>query len=786
MPNLAGTCSARFRWVYSLTIFLMFAAACLVSWRTVQAEPTIRTVTPRGLVIGGETLLTIEGTELTPEPRLVLEIPGATATLEGEPQANKATYRVQLPSSISAGHYPVRVVSGTGLSAATTLGVDLLPEATFGESIESLPIALTGQLTGNQLLETQFTGGKGQRVVIDVEAKRLGSRLNPVVRLLDERKTQIAWSAELATISGDARLEALLPADGQYTIQLHDRLYKGAAPGHFRLKVGDFRYADLAFPPAVSPGRPVSVEYLQAETPTGSPRGLPWNGMDGSVSKMLSVTLDERPFSGPRPRVLVSDLTEVIEADASSGEPEELPPAPVAVSGRLAQPGERDRYLVPVPAGQKVIAQVVADAIGSPLDAVIDVHTVEGKHLGSNDDAPGSVDPRLEFDVPAEVEQVVVTVRNLHDEGSPLHVYRLVVQPQSMPGAMLETEAGLVNIPAGGQVTFKVTAQRRNLPGEIQLSLPSLPSDVQATGTLIPAGANQTLVTLHAAAESKSFAIGPILATAPINNETTFRRAVSISGEKWTPALGSGLADLAIGVVKSPKLTITWEDAPENPRFDLGETLPLGVTIARGEGTDGKVRLSLLTSQTMPRKEAPDPKDANKKIQVDDLDKALHLAESKVLEADQTTTQLELKAPVESIAMIPWDIAVVAELLSADEKTVIATATTAATRFEIGSPVFVRLEEAADLPLKGTIHRAGGFKGDVQVKCVGLPEAVESPVVNVAGDQSEFTLDLALPDDFDRATLTELKVIATTTRDGAEVTSQATPVIWKTEENSES
>lgn len=786
MPNLPGNWSPRFGLINRWPLVLLFLISGLIFERNVQAEPTIRTVTPRGLVIGEETLLTIEGTELTPEPRLVLEIPGATATLEGEPQANKATYRVQLPSTVSAGHYPIRVVSGTGLSAATTVGVDLLREATFGESIESLPIALTGQLTGNQLLETQFTGHKGQRVVIDVEAQRLGSRLTPVVRLLDERKTQIAWSAERATIGGDARLETLLPADGRYTIQLHDRLYKGAAPGHFRLKVGDFRYADVAFPPAVSPGRPVSVEYLQAETPTGSHRGLPWNQLDGSVSKMLSVTLDERPFSGPRPQVLVSDLTEVVESDASSAEPEPLSPAPVAVSGRLSESGERDRYLIPVPAGQKVIAQVVADAIGSPLDSVIDVHTVEGKLLGSNDDAPGSVDPRLEFDVPAEVEQVVVTVRNLHDEGGPLHVYRLVVQPQSMPEAMLETDAGLVNIPAGGQVTFKVTVGRRNLPGEIQLSLPDLPSDIQATGTLIPAGADQTLVTLHAAAESQSFVIGPILASAKTNNGDPFRRAVSIGGEKWTPAHGSGLADLAIGVVKSPKLTITWENAPENPRFNLGETLPLNVTIARREGTSGKVRLSLLTSQTMPRKEAPDPNDANKKIQVDDLDKALHLAEAKVLEADQTTIQLTLKAPIESIAMIPWDIAVVAELLSADEKNVIGTATTAARRFEIGSPVFVRLEEVADLPLKGTIHRAGGFQGEVRVSCVGLPEGIESPIASLAGDQSEFTLDLTLPEGFDRATLTELKVIATTDRNGTEVPSQATPVIWKTAENSES
>src|SRR5207253_2025585 len=47
---------------------------------------------------------------------------------------------------------------------------------------------------------------------------------------------------------GDARLTAVLPADGVYTIELHDALYRGGAPGQFRLKIGALYYADLAYP----------------------------------------------------------------------------------------------------------------------------------------------------------------------------------------------------------------------------------------------------------------------------------------------------------------------------------------------------------------------------------------------------------------------------------------------------------------------------------------------------------------------------------------------------------
>src|SRR3954454_25228152 len=49
-------------------------------------------------------------------------------------------------------------------------------------------------------------------------------------------------------LGGDARLETVLPADGAYTVDVHDVLYQGAAPGFFRLKVGELRYADLALP----------------------------------------------------------------------------------------------------------------------------------------------------------------------------------------------------------------------------------------------------------------------------------------------------------------------------------------------------------------------------------------------------------------------------------------------------------------------------------------------------------------------------------------------------------
>ncbi len=62
-----------------------------------------------------------------------------------------------------------------------------------------------------QVLQAKLSGKKGQRLIIDVEAQRLGSGLKPVVRLYDARGTQIAWSPPRAVIGGDARSKRRCP-----------------------------------------------------------------------------------------------------------------------------------------------------------------------------------------------------------------------------------------------------------------------------------------------------------------------------------------------------------------------------------------------------------------------------------------------------------------------------------------------------------------------------------------------------------------------------------------------
>ena len=76
--------------------------------------------------------------------------------------------------------------------------------------------------------------------MVEVEAQRLGSKLRPVVHLYGPKRLQLAWAWPTPALHGDARLEATLPADGTYTIAVHDPEYAGQSPGFFRLKVGQW------------------------------------------------------------------------------------------------------------------------------------------------------------------------------------------------------------------------------------------------------------------------------------------------------------------------------------------------------------------------------------------------------------------------------------------------------------------------------------------------------------------------------------------------------------------
>jgi len=193
----------------------------------------IRNLNIRGLQVGATTTLILDGDDFGTAPRLLLSFP-AQQQLKKDSNSKRATFDVTLAGDVPPGYYPLSVVTDRGVSLPVVIGVDRLAQRPLAASVE-LPIALHGAVSGGAIVETRFVGKAGQKVMVEVEAQRLGSKLRPVVHLYNSKRLQIAWAWATPALLGDARLEATLPTDGTYTVTVHDTEYAAAAPGFFRL-----------------------------------------------------------------------------------------------------------------------------------------------------------------------------------------------------------------------------------------------------------------------------------------------------------------------------------------------------------------------------------------------------------------------------------------------------------------------------------------------------------------------------------------------------------------------
>jgi hypothetical protein len=725
--------------------FAIALAAALLLASFAHAAPAINNVSLRGLQIGGTTTITLQGSELAGEVRLVA--PFAIAKQEVAPGGNGQQIQlvITLASDVAPGIYAVRLATPTGITPPLVLGVDRLPQQPLVETIPALPVSMTGALGGGQIVKTSFAGKRDQPLVVDVEVQRLGANFKPVVRLYDSRGKQLTFSPPQHAIGGDARVALKLPADDTYTIELHDLLYRAAGPGYFRLKVGDLAFADFALPLAVPKSDKSDIHFTGTNLPPTA---------TATVIKEFDFRADipggapAAPlFTGGQPRVLLSDAAEIAEPPPGAGRA--LAAAPCGVSGVIAAAGEEDQYTVPVTAGQKLRIDVRARRLGSSLDGVLIVRGPQGNELARNDDQPGTPDPGLDFTVPAGVNQIVVGVRDMENRFSDEHVYHLSIRDAGAPDIAATIAQDTIQVPAGGTTLVPVTLTRTNYNGPVKLEVTSAVGKLRIDGAEIPAGANMALLTITAQGGAPAHSVARIVARATEPNVQLARLVMgpdTNGATRYQPWLRR---DFGLAVVEAGPITVE-RKLVENPKTFRGTAIPLPLKLTRKAGAVGDVRVRLVTTQPMPKKKI---KENNQDKEVDDVDRALRLVEGQpVFKPDQAEVAVNLQIPGD-LPEQPWSYVLVAELLAADGKSVVAATATSGESLIPAAPLKLELTSAPQAEgragtgaagnFTGKITREAGFNKPVTITLTGLPPEVKMvPQVVVEGAASDFTLPL--------------------------------------------
>ncbi len=796
------------------TLIILTTLAC---GSTAQArQPEIRNVDMRGLQIGAKTSLIIDGTDLLPAPRVFLDELVLDAAVDPTSTPTRVILSVPIPDTVAPGVGVLRLATTDGFSNSILLGLDRLPQLPIAPEITALPVALHGSVPGSGIVRTSFAGKTGEEVIVEVEARRLGSKLRPVIHVYDSRRIQLAWGVPSNSLSGDSRVVLKLPRDDKYVIELHDLQYTPPGLSYFRLKVGRWQYADLAFPPAVTAGQESSIELLGNQA--GSRATIkPTADFDLATIGWPAATA----ASGPAPSVVVSSIPELIET-ANNDAPMALPAIPVAVSGRLNARGQKDRFLLPVTPGLKLSFEVFAERLGSRVDASLEVRNKQGGVLAAIDDGPNTLDPRMDFVVPADLDAIELVVRDTVDLATEEAVYRLLVTSTDAPrpsfDITIKTDA--VNVPTGEPQVLEALVNRRGYTGPLQLQLAGLPAGVTVQGADIPAGANGALLTFVNASEAPMQLMTRLKAQSP-DGALVKSSNVEVAADDRTPAWLRDRLALASASKPTAPFQIAWMDEASLPQLVQASKKPVPVKLVRPASTYGPVRLILVTSQPLPRVNGQPnlPQSVRLEVPVEvPIDPAVKVAgdalapiaklhadavtaaaaaqadakvaaDAKVVEAKTKLTaaetalrDAEAKAvyqPALSL-VIPstlvetvCDISVRAELLSVDRGTVLRTAYAPVRRLTVLNPLAIKLTNppameatldpaaGATVKLVAKIERAAGYMGDVTVTFAGLPAGVVAPNTVVKADQTDLAVEIKIPANFAAEEIKGIKLLAT-------------------------
>jgi hypothetical protein len=634
----------------------------------------------------------------------------------------------------------------------------------------TVPVTVNGTLVGPDQDYYRFTARAGERLVFEVDARRAGSAIDPVVRIMTPTGRELAVNNDAASSGVDARAEVAFSQAGEYLVLVHDAKFSDQDQNFYRLKIGSYPYAESIFPLGGQRGKTVDVSFTGGNltAPVVTKAALPSDkrtayfpiAVPGSPSLPFLLRLGDLPeLLEPQPPPAASPIR-LSSGLASSGKGSSQPagrvvdlPASTVMNGRISRPGEVDRYRVAVKPGEHWAFEVEAASLGvSKLLGVLAVYDgVTSKRLalaelgpeaGTNpfsfENSRNEVDPRVSIRIPEGVDHVFVSLEDLLRRGGTSFGYRLTAFPHP-PDFTVELLTPYVNLPENGTAAVEVLVGRRGYDGPIRLVIPDLPEDLVLEGGNIPAELNPP-------EDRRAFALGYLTITAKPGARrrsfdlTVWADALESSPPIRKPAVAPGMVQAVRGVRQKP-FKAPW----------LGAALPVSVADAvplRIELAKRQVRIFQGGESVVAWKLVKEPR-AGAAIKVENPRPTASIKDLRVLRRPEGMDFMEEGSfhILTTYATPPatFDLVVDASRIVGTNSERLATAPAIKVEIVPGYRLKLVSEEFEIRPgetveLSGKVEREPGFDAVVRLQLEDLPPQVSSQEVIVPADQANFRL----------------------------------------------
>jgi hypothetical protein len=355
------------------------------------SKPEISIATPRGIVRGTTSRVRLTGKHLDRLRDVRAHADGIATRLLGDESADAASAWIEITPSATTprGAYEISVSGENGDSGRLRFWIDDIPQHVEAEpndltsgtaraSRRSLPIpfAVWGSISRKGDLDAYaFEGREEQTIVIDVEANRIGSKLDTAIALVDADGRVLATNNDFDGDS-DSFLAHRLPRDGRYEIRVRDRQI-GASEQHFyRLSVGQFAFVTARHPLSVPANAETSIE-LTGHNLAKDTRVTVKSGDSGEVT----VPLDPSRFRWRRElKIVVGKTAESLEIEPNDSiDRTNLLSVPGSVCGRLLSRGDVDIFRFSARRGRPLVLETEAARRGSPADTRIEILHPDGR-----------------------------------------------------------------------------------------------------------------------------------------------------------------------------------------------------------------------------------------------------------------------------------------------------------------------------------------------------------------------------------------------------------------------
>src|SRR5690349_193193 len=212
------------------------------------APPSLGPCKPMAAAPGKTIELTLTGANLLNPRSLWTSFASRTEFVPSDSEAalkgETLLCRITVPRDGQVGVGAMRLVTGEGVSNPILAMVDDLPsvaEASDNHKAAQAqqaewPVAVDGQCEPVEEDYYRIHVEAGQRLSFEVVAQRLGSKLDPVLRLLTVDGKELHRADDSAGVGGDCRFSHLFDTAGDYLIAVSDVRHLGGGEFRYRLR----------------------------------------------------------------------------------------------------------------------------------------------------------------------------------------------------------------------------------------------------------------------------------------------------------------------------------------------------------------------------------------------------------------------------------------------------------------------------------------------------------------------------------------------------------------------